>query len=168
MNTTKQENPTCQQKVKPAGIAITGVKVNRIETQIDFPNPRHDKPLPPISQATVNKDNELEISIVVFISANTAIKGDELKVIQDFSYTNDQVPYANFYVCYDIAPEPCATFNIFQVNFTADPKGYIPNATLPKGLPVPNLLALQEIVTFLWDEDPVGSRGTVTTVQSGV
>ncbi|GEM_PF-1182419 len=168
MSTTKLQDPTCEQKVKPAGIAINGVKVNRLEAQIDFPNPRHDKPLPPISQATVNKNNELEISIVVFISKNTEIKGDELKVIQDFSYTNDQVPYANFYVCYDIAPEPCATFNIFQLNFIADPKGYFPNATLPKGLPVPNLLALQEIVTFLWDEDPVGSRGTVTTVQSGV
>ncbi len=168
MSTTKQQDPTCEQKVKPAGIVINDVKVSRLEVQIDFPNPRHDKPLPPISQATVNKNNELEISIVVFISKNTEIKGDELTVIQDFSYTNTQVPYANFYVCYDIAPEPCATFNIFQLNFTADPKGFIPNDTLPKGLPTPNLLDLQEIVSFLWDEDPVGSRGTVTTVQSGV
>lgn len=168
MSTTNQQDSSCIQSVKPAGFQIQTITVKNLGYQIKFPNPRHEKPLPPITQVTINDSNEMQISIVVFISENTKVIPDQLSVIQDFSYTNNKTPYANFYVCYDIAPERCSTFNVFQLDFTANPKDYTPNITLPKDLPVPNLLDLKEIVCFLWDEDPIASRGTVTTVQSGV
>lgn len=168
MKATNQQDSSCRQTVKPAGFEIKKVKVKSLGFQIEFPNPRHNRPLPPTTQATINENNELEISIVVFVSKNTEIIADGLCVIQDFSYTNNQIPYANFYVCYDIAPESSATFDLFQLDFIANPKDYTPNMTLPIDLPIPNLLDLKEIVSFLWDEDPLGSRGTVTTVQSGV
>jgi hypothetical protein len=168
MSTTDQQDSSCGQIEKPAGFEIKGVQVNNLGYQIKFPNPRHKKPLPPITQVTINEKYEMQISIVVFISENTKVAADKLTVIQDFSYTNDRTPYANFYVCYDIAPEPCSTFNIFQLDFIANPKDYTPNSILPKDLPIPDLLKLKEIVSFLWDEDPTGSRGTVTTVQTGV
>ncbi|WP_445457017.1 hypothetical protein [Flavobacterium sp. HNIBRBA15423] len=167
MNATNQQDGSCEKTVKPAGIEIKEVKVNNLGFQISFPNPRHNKPLPTIAEVAINDNNEMEISIVVFVSKNTDISSDDLCVIQDFSYTNDKMPYANFYVCYDIAPEPCSAFNVFQLTFNAinSPEGYTPNGTLPV-MPDPNILDLKEIVSFLWDEDPVGSRGTVTTVKS--
>lgn len=168
MSTTNQQNSSCGPIEKPTGYEIKGVKVNNLGYQIKFPNPRHEKPLPPITQVTINEKNEMQISIVVFISENTKVTPDKLAVIQDFSYTNDRIPYANFYVCYDIAPEPCSTFTIFQLDFIANPNYYSPNSMLPTGLPIPDLLKLKEIVSFLWDEDPTGSRGTVTTVQTGL
>ncbi|CAD0004819.1 MULTISPECIES: hypothetical protein [Flavobacterium] len=168
MSTIDQQDTSCCRIEKPAGIKIKGVKVKSLGYQIKFPNPRHKKPLPPIAQVTINKKYEMQISIVVFISEKTKVTADQLTVIQDFSYTNNKMPYANFYVCYDVAPEPCSTFNIFQLSFKANPKDYTPNRILPKDLPIPDLLKLKEIVTFLWDEDPTGSRGTVTTVQTGL
>lgn len=170
MSNTNQQDSSCEKTVKPAGVEVPKVLVSKLDFQIKFPNPRHDKPLPPTVQATINDSKELEISIVVFVSENTNIDPDSLCVIQDFSYTNNKTPFANFYVCYDIAPVPCSTFNLFQLTFNAinSPEGYTPNGILPKDMPIPNILDLKEIVSFLWDEDPVGSRGTVTTVQQGV
>ncbi len=167
MSTTDQQDSTCGPIEWPAGIQLTNVKVSPLGFQMKFPNPRHDKPLPPVVEATINDRKELEISIVVFISENARISPDELCVIQDFSYTNDRVPYSNFYVCYNVVPEPSSTFNIFQLDFVANPEGYTPNNTLPP-MRMPNILDLKEIVSFLLDQDPKLSRGTVTTVQSGV
>jgi len=167
MNKTNQKDSSCTPE-KPAGIQITEVKVSNLGFQINFPNPRHDKPLPPIAEVTINAKNEMEISIVVFVSEKTDLDLEELSVIQQFSYTNEQMPFANFYVCYDSVPKLCSVFNIFQLTFNAinSPKGYIPNKTLPNDMPMPDILELKEIVSFLWDEDPKLSRGTVTTVQS--
>ncbi|CAD0007270.1 hypothetical protein [Flavobacterium salmonis] len=165
MSTTNQQGSSCGPIEKPAGFEI-GVLANGLGYRINFPNPRHKKPLPPIAQVTINEKHEMEISIVVFISQNAKVTADQLTVIQDFSYTNDGTPYANFYVCYDVAPEPCSIFDVFQLSFTANPNCFTPNSKC--NLPIPNLLELKEIVCFLWDEDPTGSRGTVTTVQTGV
>ncbi|PXY40853.1 hypothetical protein DMB65_09735 [Flavobacterium cheongpyeongense] len=168
MSTTDQQDTSCVPIEKPAGIKIKGVKVKRLGYRIKFPNPRHKKPLPPIAQVTINKKHKMQISIVVFISKKAKVTPKQLTVIQDFSYTNDETPYANFYVCYNVAPEPCSKFDVFQLNFKANPKDYTHNGILPKDLPIPDLLKLKEIVCFLWDEDPIGSRGTVTTVQTGL
>jgi hypothetical protein len=170
MSTTNQQDSSCEKTVRPAGIEIQKVTVSKLDFQINFPSLRHDKPLPPTVQVAINNTKEMEISIVVFVSENTNVDPNNLCVIQDFSYTNEQIPYANFYVCYDVTPEPCSTFNVFQLTFNAinSPEGYTPNTSLPKDMPIPHLLDLKEIVSFLWDEDPVTSRGTVTTVQSGV
>ena len=171
MSTTKQQNIVCKQLDKPAGITLPGVEVIALNYQITFPNEGHNKPMPPIAQATIidlkDSTKEMLISIVVLLSQNVNLELNNLSVIQDFSYTNDGAPYANFYVCYESVPEPSSTFNLFQLNFNADPNGYTPNTNSPKK-PIPNLFDLTEIVSFLWDEDPLGSRGTVTTVRPGV
>ncbi|NHN27859.1 hypothetical protein FIA58_019450 [Flavobacterium jejuense] len=166
MSKTNQKDSSCT-PVIPAGVLISDVKVTNLGFQITFPNPRHDKPLPPIAQVTINADSNMEISIVVFVSKKTDVDLENLYVIQQFSYTNEQIPFANFYVCYDAVPKLCSVFNVFQLTFNAinSSKGYTPNMTLPNDMPMPDILDLKEIVSFLWDEDPKLSRGTVTTVQ---
>lgn len=170
MNVNNQTDNDCIE-VRPAGVIIDNVSIKKVGS-LTFPNSLDATSLfPPVAQATVvevNNEKVMQISIVVFVDKNSNVNPNngDLSVIQYFSYNKQKTPFANFYVCYDVKPEPGTEFEIFQLNFTADSSkaGYTPNPK-SKDLPIPSIFNLKEIVSFLWDEDPVGSRGTVTTVK---
>jgi hypothetical protein len=143
MSTT---NSACK-PVIPNGIKIPTTSVKPFSdggnpTQISFLNKRPNTPLPPLVQSFYNGEN-LQVCAVVFINVEANIDPRNINV-----YWDEDVLCPNFYISYDAAEAASSIFNAYQVNF---------NITL-KNQP-------STINTVVWDEDPIGSRGTITTVQ---
>lgn len=135
MNTSN----TVSSQVEPKGTKIPST-FKSLSSQIDFIRPRSTEPLPPLAQAYYEKGS-LEVCAVIYIDASQTI--DAIDVYYD-NTQNQPVFYTSY-----TAPETTASvFNAYQVNFT------ISLETQP-----------ETIKTYVWDEDPVGSRGTTTTVQ---
>lgn len=128
--------------VPPKGTIVEGSKVlSPFSSPIVFPNARSNKPFPPIVQAYYNGTN-LQVSAVVLIDAAAEIF-DNITV-----YYDDTQSMPRFYVTYNAPEAKASEFTLYQVDFTLD-------------------LEKQPLTieTIVWDEDPVGSRGTTTTVQ---
>lgn len=135
---------TTNSSCKPILPSITLIKSDSTEhgKTITFPNDRPITPFSPTVEAYF-EEKKLQVSALVFIDAAANIESGSIKV-----YYNNTQETPVFYIVYD-APESQATkFSMYQVNF---------EIILHK-----KPLTIQ---TFLWDSDPVGSRGTTTTVQ---
>ncbi|MBF4470175.1 hypothetical protein [Flavobacterium sp. HJJ] len=118
---------------------------------ICFLNNRGKNPLPPLVQANfVANDNDISVSVVIFIESTITITENDLNVTWD-----NNVLRPAFYISYNDTNSPSTTFNGYQVSFT---------------LTSAHLLGMKpEIIkVFLWDSDPETSRGTETSVQTGV
>ncbi|RZN82493.1 MAG: hypothetical protein EVB11_08385 [Winogradskyella sp.] len=107
--------------------------------------------LPPISkvnwQGSIEGGNlSLEVSNVVLIDSNAGINQDSVKI-----YWNESLLLPIFYIDYDAPNNPTNDYVAYEINFAI---GY--------GDQTENLAPRVE--TILWDEDPRGSRGTITTV----
>jgi hypothetical protein len=170
MNFTQEQskiNATCPGKVVPQGVPI-GFELTALEANISFSVNRGKKPLQPMAAIQVT-GNSIVVSAIAFIDASISIEQNNTYVIQDLSYTNDGQPFLNLYLCYDNILEEATSFKGYRFDFTVDfnEGTFTPNPTNPL-LSVPKLSQLSHLTTFLWDEDPEGSRGTETEVQSGV
>lgn len=166
MISNPQSTIECPEKIPPAGVELDFTLTN-LESEIAFTIPRGERPLQPlVSNETVG--NELRVSVIVFVNDDIILTQDNTEVIQDLSYTNNREPYLNLYMCYDVPPHAGSTFKAYRFDFTANfsQSGYTPNHTLQPPMPTPpNIKDIKQMTTFLWDEDPVTSRGTVTTVK---
>ncbi|MBC5835877.1 hypothetical protein G6N05_05715 [Flavobacterium sp. F372] len=135
MSTTNTTGPI----VTPPGVEITS-DFKSLNSTIQFTKPRPTEPLPPLVQAYYENGN-LEVSTVAFIDASQKI--DLISVFYD-----DSLKTPTFYITYTAPETKASEFMGYQVNFT------IELANKP-----------EVIETFVWDEDPINSRGTTTTVQ---
>lgn len=138
----------------PPGVCIENVNVNPIGS-VCFPDNKSKALLPPIVQANF-KDNKEKIAVqaVVFIAKDEQ-SNLSLSIYQN-SYVNiEGIPQLQFFICYDMLETVAKEFNVYEVTFDADPISF------------DDFSEIKTIITFLWDVDPVGSRGTVTTVQAG-
>lgn len=143
--------------IDPPGFVIEEVTKEPRGT-ICFPEKKSKSLLAPLVEARYSDDGtnrKLTISAVVFISTEELSKLS-LKVYQN-SYTNiEGIPQLQFFVSYDLKENEASEFDVYEITFDA------------RNIPFNGGLAqIKTIETFLWDVDPVASRGTVTTVQSG-
>lgn len=178
MSTTMKQKETCPNLVPPAGINLpigTKGKVDFLDlkSSIAFKYDRLGQPCQPLTVAIWNKDKTLiNVSTVVFIDKELSIKENDIVVKQYLSYDNNQVPFLQFFICYDQKPKHGNAFSSYRLDFEAvfGKAGYTKNEKLEKEgihLPPPTQDQIKFIITTLWDEDPETSRGTVTTVKSG-
>jgi hypothetical protein len=113
---------------------------------IEFKNATGPNPILPLVQASLY-DNTVEVSANIFINAAVPITKGDISVKQD------EENRFLFFIIYnnDVQPNSVAVFRNYRVDFT-----------IPGLKPEDNH---GEIVVYLKDNDPVLSRGTVTTVQ---
>ncbi|WP_418263804.1 hypothetical protein [Flavobacterium faecale] len=137
----------------PPGIALSNVEV-KLSGQISFSEPRSKTPLPALVEACNNPTHsEICISAVVFIDA--AQPAPTLSVNQLYVISNVGTPQLQFFISYDLPETEAKNFKAYEVNFEASTEG------LPEGV---SLSMVHTVETFLWDTDPVASRGTTTVV----
>jgi hypothetical protein len=165
MNSTLKQSKNealCPNKVVPNGIQIPITSFEILQEGVQFSFPRDSRPLQPLVASDSTKDGVLSgVSAIAFIDSTVKnISEEHFTVIQDFSYTNIEEAFLNFYICYDAKLTADKTFNVVRINFDVDWNKYTPNkAYWPNKLaPKPNDITF--ITSFLWDEDPEGSRGT--------
>ena len=137
-------------KLLPPGkpLSKNNIVITKLDASISFSfDSTSVIPLSPVVQTSFNGD-ALQVSAVVFIPS--AIENPNFNVINKKRITlfsgEDQL---NFYITYDDEEISSQTFNAYRVDFT------VKN-------PPRNLVQIQ---TFLWDEDPVTSRGTRTATK---
>ncbi|MGA9637566.1 hypothetical protein [Flavobacterium sp.] len=137
----------------PPGVEIVDVKVIQ-NGQISFLNPRSKTPLPALVEASNNGDSKrISISAVVFIDANEP--APTLSVHQLYVISSFGTPQLQFFISYDLPETEASKFQAYEVNFEATTDGLPENVSLDM---------IHTIETFLWDTDPVASRGTVYNV----
>lgn len=164
-------NVSCPNIVIPQGVVLNDVIFTDLNKEITFSYESgiKSRPLQPLTTIKIDKDKStIGVSIIAFIEANVTINNSNTSVIQDLSYTNNKEPFLNLYVCYDVKRQPSSSFKGYRFDFTIefDKTKYTPNPSYPD-LPVPNIIDISHLTSFVWDEDPDGSRGTETTVQAG-
>ncbi|KUJ63813.1 hypothetical protein AR687_01105 [Flavobacteriaceae bacterium CRH] len=103
------------------------------------------------------KKNMLEINAVVYVDSTT-IKNDVLdyQIFQNTYIDIEGDSQLQFFIVYDMPEELSEDLFIYEIIFHADADIFIGG-----------LSNLEKIQTFLWDSDPIASRGTETTVQHG-
>jgi hypothetical protein len=132
--------------INPPGIELKNISFNSTQQQIAFKNNRCKNPLPPLVQANFDIEESISISAVFFL--------DALQISTDVQvYWDGNVLKPNFYIAYNIKNNEAKKFTAYEVNFI---------------LTKEELLGIkpETIEVFVWDKDPITSRGTVTTVQS--
>ncbi|MEN2414997.1 hypothetical protein [Flavobacterium mesophilum] len=149
----KNNDQLNRKTVKPPGERITEV-IKKSRGSINFPESKSKSLLSPLVEALYN-NGTMTITAVIFVAPleNEAI---DLKIYQNW-YTNiEGFPQLQFFVSYDMSEKVSKDFLVYEVTFDA------------KSFPFQDQMSqIKTIQTFLWDVDPVTSRGTVTTVQSG-
>lgn len=117
-------------------------EVTEINTNgpITFPHARSTEPFPPIVQSFF-EGTQLEVSAIVLLPYNQNINFKSIT-------SNNNTKSLEFYINYLATEKAVAEFTAYQVTFYYD-------TTVNPG----------NITTYVRDEDPVTSRGTVTTVQ---
>ncbi|GGF08912.1 hypothetical protein [Flavobacterium limi] len=139
----------------PPGVCIVDKLPSEPVGSISFPDNRSKALLPPIVDARFkNNKKKLVIRAVVFIA-----KGDNtlnFSIYQNCYVDIDGVPQLQFFVAYDMIEYEGINFDMYEVTFDADPIPFVDHFS-----------QIKTIETFLWDTDPITSRGTVTIVQDG-
>ncbi len=125
--------------IVPPGKEISS-NFTSLNSVIEFTRARSTEPLPPLVQAYY-ENGVLQVCAVAFID-----KSQNIESISVFYDNSQKTP--TFYVTYTAPETEASEFMGYQVNFTIE----MPNKP-------------EEIMTFVWDEDPRTSRGTYTTVQ---
>lgn len=144
-------NATNLSVTAPPGKAFEGkVTITPLNSEITFAyNSTSLKPLAPLVQTSFNPNGDLQVSVVVFIASSEvpSLSGvNQESVISDSGETQ-----LDFFIIYNAPEKSYQTFSAFRVDFIVEN----PPADLV------------QIETFLWDEDPVTSRGTKTDVKRG-
>jgi hypothetical protein len=139
----------------PPGVRIVDSLPSEPSGSISFPDNRSKGLLPPIVDARFkNNKKKLLIRAVVFIAKgqNTL----DFSIYQNCYVDIEGVPQLQFFVAYDMTEYEGIEFDMYEVSFDADPIPFIDHFS--------QIITIQ---TFLWDTDPITSRGTETNVQSG-
>lgn len=155
---TKITQDSCTTISLPPGISIVQQESTPQIGSVSFPQTKSVDILSPYVEAQYNaKDNSLTATAVVYVDQTTIQNGVFTYSIFQNSYIDIAgAPQLQFFIVYDMPEELSVNFAIYEITFQAD-------ATIFSG----GLSNIESIQTFLWDADPITSRGTETTVQHG-
>ncbi|MEL1254977.1 hypothetical protein AAEO57_14400 [Flavobacterium sp. DGU38] len=145
----------CPVIIPPPGVEIpTEFTKTTYVGEIKFPLNKSTDLFSPVVQAFL-VDGIITVNAVVFVDSKIA-KSTEFTVVQNCYVDIEGDPQLQFFVCYNLDDKDAAkNFWVYEVNFQVQP-------IMPF-----DILKIESIQTFLWDVDPIGSRGTVTIVQQG-
>ena len=119
--------------------------------KINFKNPTacSTSPLPPLVQTYYDSENGvLQMYCMVYIASETFVnKGFTIYYNPDYTARGRNQPLNTFFIAYDTPDMSSSSFYAYSINFSM------------------RINKPADIQTILWDTDPRGSRGTVTTVQ---
>ncbi len=150
-NIKKASNDNIQ--IPPGKLVAPSIAADSI-AEVNFLNPYRNfitkRPLPPLVQNYYDKNmGILHMYAIVFVDSNE--DPGSFDVYQQEIVSESGKSQLNFYITYDKPETRVSQFTGYRVNFAVR----MPNPGNPP----------TQIETFLWDEDPRTSRGTVTTVQ---
>jgi hypothetical protein len=132
--------------IDPPGVELTNVNFTPTKQEIKFKNNRSTNPLPPLVQSNYDFDGNIAISVVFFVDSQR-----DLKTIQ--VYWDKNILKPSFYIAYSEMNDFVKTFTSYEIDFVLK-KEHLSG------------MKPDEIQTFVWNKDPITSRGTVTTVRS--
>ncbi|WP_456315034.1 hypothetical protein [Pseudomonas shirazensis] len=145
-------------KTYPPGFSL-GPKVNLNKlSSVTFPENQTNALLSPVVQATLVGNKKLQIRAVIFIAPEEQNEL-EFDVYQNWYVDIEGNPQLQFFICYDLKDIVGKIFDIYEVSFEAKRKPYNEDDDV--------FSKIKTVQTFLWDIDPVSSRGTETNVQHG-
>ena len=156
------KDPTKKPKsesIIPPGIDITPKDKDAAHSigSLTFKKTKSVEVLSPYVEAYYNSHkNLLEINAVVYVDSST-IKNEILdyKIFQNTYVDIDGNSQLQFFIVYNMPEELSDHLFIYEIIFNADHNSFIGG-----------LSNLEKIQTFLWDSDPITSRGTETAVRS--
>ncbi len=141
----------------PPGVPVKEISFSPNGT-ITFADKRPYTPLPPLVEVHLTADKKhIKVSTVFFIDAAETVSPNSFSINQEFCISDSGESRLQFFISYDVKETKAVKFQGYQVSFKAVDKN------LPDGVKFEDIKTIQ---TFLWDTDPVSSRGTVTNVQS--
>ncbi|MFP9100513.1 hypothetical protein ACLI09_15805 [Flavobacterium sp. RHBU_24] len=120
---------------------------------ITFTFPRPFTPLPPLVDALIS-GGTIQICVVAFI--DSTLGNVNFTIFQNNSIDNEGKPTVQFYAQYGAGQTQAQKFTAYQVTFSLN------QSLLPNNLSITDINTIQ---VFLWDSDPIASRGTITNVQ---
>nr|WP_294925674.1 hypothetical protein [uncultured Flavobacterium sp.] len=149
------------EKIYPPGKCIkSATKPKLTQKPISFPENTSIIPFSPIVQATFTDPDTLQVRAVFLVSTNTALNNDKLAfdIYQNWYVDLDGKRQLQFFISYDIEDTLSENFDVYEISFKAvkDPYEKEENP----------FMSVKTIQTFLWDIDPVTSRGTETVVHT--
>ncbi|WP_163407695.1 hypothetical protein [Flavobacterium ajazii] len=151
--TTPIEDPVI---IYPPGTDITPVAGANSIGNVTFQETKSVEILAPYVEAYYSaRENTLTMNAIIYVAAEV-IKNEVLdyNIIQNTYIDIEGQPQLQFFIVYNQPEELSGDLFIYEVIFQADADIFIGG-----------LSKLTSIQTFLWDSDPVTSRGTVTIVQ---
>ncbi|MFI1771967.1 hypothetical protein [Thalassobellus citreus] len=122
----------------------------KLEAQISFgfvTNSSSEKPFSPLVQVSYGDSGNLQVSAVVFVAASE--KPNFSGINKQFVISSSGEKELDFFIIYDEPEERHKVFDAYRIDFIVEN-------------PPEDLVQIQ---TFLWDEDPIASRGTTTDVK---
>ncbi|WP_111309226.1 hypothetical protein [Confluentibacter sediminis] len=143
MNTTLNLSVVPGQPIPESNI----LNIQKLDAQISFAfNSTSKKPFGPLVQVSFSDTGALQVSAVVFVAAseNPNFSG----VNKQYVISSSGELELDFFIIYDEPEVRYQIFDAYRIDFIVEN----PRADLV------------QIQTYLWDTDPVSSRGTVTTV----
>jgi hypothetical protein len=150
---------SCPTPIIPPGTDITSTIITTANSigNVTFEETKSVEILSPYVEAYYSANaNALTVNAIVYVDS-TAIVNEALvySVFQNTYLDIDGHAQLQFFIAYDMPEELSGDLSIYEIIFNADSTIFIGG-----------LSKVQTIQTFLWDIDPVTSRGTVTNVQS--
>lgn len=143
-------------KIPPPGTLLPAKLNPEPVGKIKFPERTERLLLSPLVEAYYNKEKkELLVRAVVFVARKEA-KNLDFGIYQNCYIDMESNPQLQFFVSFDLVETKETDFFIYEVEFIVSSIPYGPDDALSK---------IKKIQTFLWDIDPVASRGTETNVQ---
>jgi hypothetical protein len=154
----EKTTPTeCPVIIYPPGTDITPTEGANSIGNVTFQETKSIEILAPYVEAVYSaRENTLTMNAVIYVAAE-AIKNEVLdySIIQNTYIDIEGQAQLQFFIVYNQPEELSGDLFIYEIIFQADSTIFIGGLS--------NLTSIQ---TFLWDIDPVTSRGTVTTVQT--
>lgn len=141
-------------KINPPGKCIDKPAEYKQRGHVSFPKNRKKTLLSPLVEA-YHVGKKILVNAVVFV-AHEELEDLKISVVQNCYVNIEGKAQLQFFIAYDLKPTDGVDFYIYEVSFEAD--------DIPFDGGLKNIASIQ---TFLWDIDPISSRGTETTVQPG-
>jgi hypothetical protein len=150
----KENSSSVTQTIDPPGFEIEKFKKCKPRGLITFPDNRSKALMSPLVEAAYINET-LSITTVIFVPPFEDKKALDLKIYQNWYSNIEGVPQLQFFICYDMSESVSKDFLVYEVTFDAESKPFEEQLSMVK-----------TIQTFLWDVDPIASRGTITNVQT--
>ncbi|MCV9930330.1 hypothetical protein OIU83_21910 [Flavobacterium sp. LS1R49] len=158
MSTTNSNIQDCEPQIMPPGAIILLNSRNPEIGKVTFPERKSKGLLPPFVEAYYNKeDDSLSVNAIVYVDLDR--KENEsfaYSVYQNCYVDVNGNPQLQFFIAYNMLEQDATTFSIHELKFKVN-----------KDIFIGKLADVKTIQTFLWDTDPIASRGTETNVQPG-